>query len=125
MSELVIIIPDHAFRETVSIRAVPAIENGRYVELFFKSPSMVHIGRMPKEPDCANVLLAPQLRRVSRHHVLLVPDGSGWTVQDLESANGTYCNGQWVPPGRPQPLPEDCALLLGGIGGIKINVLVL
>lgn len=67
---------------------------------------------------------------VSRHHALIVPDGSAWVVVDLGSTNGTTVNGQTVrqrtladrdeikvgrflivfrggPPGVPAQPPED------------------
>ena len=67
---------------------------------------------------------------VSRHHALIVPDGSAWVVVDLASTNGTMVNGQTVrqrtladrdeihvgrflvvfrggPPGVPAQPPED------------------
>jgi type II secretory pathway predicted ATPase ExeA len=67
---------------------------------------------------------------VSRHHALIVPDGSAWVVVDLGSTNGTTVNGQTVrqrtladrdeikvgrflivfrggPPGVPAQPPEE------------------
>lgn len=37
---------------------------------------------------------------VSRHHARLVPTGGGFDVQDLDSRNGTYINGQRITRGR-------------------------
>ena len=31
--------------------------------------------------------------RVSRHHLRITPRGAGWTVEDLDTANGTFLNG--------------------------------
>jgi len=48
----------------------------------------VTIGR---EEDCDIVL--PE-RQVSRHHVRIFRDDSGFYIEDLKSKNGTYLNGQ-------------------------------
>ncbi len=50
----------------------------------------VHIGR---DPRCAIVVEASQHRAVSRHHAVVRPVASTWELCDLNSANGTYLNG--------------------------------
>ena len=54
----------------------------------------VHIGRHPD----ADVLLDDIT--VSRRHVEIVRDASGYTVTDLGSLNGTYLNGESIETAR-------------------------
>ncbi|MBM2809620.1 MAG: domain containing protein [Chloroflexi bacterium] len=49
--------------------------------------------------------------RVSRHHARIEPDGDGWIVQDMESTNGTYLEGQRVQIGR---FSSNAEISLGG-----------
>jgi pSer/pThr/pTyr-binding forkhead associated (FHA) protein len=53
-----------------------------------------------RHPSCDLVL---EEATVSRRHALLTFRDGGWTVQDLESTNGTHLNGQWVGRARLRP----------------------
>lgn len=64
------------------------------------------IGRDPE----ASVVLDDD--RVSRHHARLRPGGEAWTVEDLESKNGTALDGRRIDSA---PLPERAWLSLGGV----------
>ncbi|MBM83195.1 MAG: hypothetical protein CMJ78_21755 [Planctomycetaceae bacterium] len=46
-----------------------------------------------RHPDC-DVPLASSA--ASRHHMMIVQDGTHYSVQDLDSSNGTYVNGNEV-----------------------------
>lgn len=60
---------------------------------------------------------------VSRHHALIVPDGSAWSIVDLGSTNGTQVNGQTI---RQRTLADRdeikvgrfLLLFRGGPGGV-------
>ena len=45
-------------------------------------------------------------RSVSRRHAELTPDGSRWFIRDIDSANGTFVNGQRID-GRVELSPGD------------------
>jgi hypothetical protein len=49
-----------------------------------------------RDPDCDAVL---DDDRVSRRHAILVSDGSGWSITDLASKNGTLIDGMPVESG--------------------------
>jgi hypothetical protein len=48
--------------------------------------------------------------RASRHHARIVADGTGWTVEDLGSSNGTFVDGAQV---RRSRLDRDQILTVG------------
>ncbi|MFE6996375.1 FHA domain-containing protein [Microbacterium sp. NPDC057659] len=48
----------------------------------------------------------------SSHHARLVPRGGTWTIQDLESTNGTYLNGQRLT-GPPVPISIGMPIKVG------------
>jgi hypothetical protein len=50
---------------------------------------------------------------VSSQHARLNWDGSEWWAEDLNSANGTWVNGQTCPPGRKLLVPNGATLGLG------------
>ena len=50
---------------------------------------------------------------MSRHHAELHWDGHRCVVVDLDSTNGTFLNGQWLPPGQPQTVPPGAYLSFG------------
>ncbi len=52
---------------------------------------------------------------VSGRHARLNWDGAEWWVEDLGSRNGTFVNGQPMPPHRAQVIPFGATLLVGGI----------
>ena len=55
------------------------------------SPSRdYHVGRDP----LSDIVLADP--RVSWHHAVLHPDGGHWTLDDVGSTNGTYCEGHQI-----------------------------
>ncbi|MSP12647.1 MAG: FHA domain-containing protein [Chloroflexi bacterium] len=52
---------------------------------------------------------------VSRRHARITHQGGQWMVEDLNSTNGTFLNGQRLAPVRPQPLKDGDALRLGKV----------
>jgi adenylate cyclase len=50
---------------------------------------------------------------VSRDHSRIERTGDGWRVVDLGAANGTYLNGQRLPPDRPTPLGPGDEIRIG------------
>ena len=50
---------------------------------------------------------------VSSHHARIRWDGAGWWLEDLGSKNGTYVNGERVPPGTTQKVALGSKLRLG------------
>jgi pSer/pThr/pTyr-binding forkhead associated (FHA) protein len=37
---------------------------------------------------------------VSRHHARMLHGSGGWVLEDMESTNGTFLNGEQVSPGK-------------------------
>ncbi|MCI0681658.1 MAG: SpoIIE family protein phosphatase [Gemmataceae bacterium] len=52
-------------------------------------------------------------RAVSRHHARIIRQDDGWLVEDLDSSNGTFLNGQRLTPNTPVALTERDALQIG------------
>jgi len=61
-----------------------------------------------RDPRSAFVVDHPQ---VSRRHARITRHGDGWVVEDLESTNGTFLNGERVL--APQPLADGDVIELG------------
>lgn len=57
------------------------------------------------------VVLADDL--ASRQHVVIQPAGSGWTIADLGSTNGTRLNGRPLPPQQATPLQAGDQVEIG------------
>lgn len=49
---------------------------------------------------------------VSKFHASLSCDKNGWTISD-SSKNGTWLDGELLPPGKPRPLPYLTVVNLG------------
>ncbi|MBN1976179.1 MAG: NAD(P)H-dependent oxidoreductase [Anaerolineae bacterium] len=64
----------------------------------------VLIGRVKPEvtpvPDVDLVPHGGDRMGVSRHHARMLRGSGGWVLEDLESTNGTFLNGEQVPPGQ-------------------------
>lgn len=57
--------------------------------------------------NCDIIILDPK-NRVSREHAVLIVEGKKLTLIDTQSLNGTFVNGQKIPPGQPYPIsPND------------------
>ena len=52
-------------------------------------------------------------RAVSRHHARITRDNGDFRVEDLDSSNGTYLNGQRLAPHAPTALTERDSLQIG------------
>jgi pSer/pThr/pTyr-binding forkhead associated (FHA) protein len=70
-------------------------------------PSQLLIGR---SPDNQCVLNDPQ---VSVYHAAIHPEGSGYTIIDLASSNGTWVNGQQLPAKTPYVLRSRDTIRIG------------
>src|SRR5437867_9239510 len=64
-----------------------------------------------RDPECGLILEDP---RVSKRHARLAWTGSGWTLEDLGSRNGTAVNGR---PATGAPLGNGDAVSFGGLMG--------
>ncbi|MFW9804566.1 MAG: FHA domain-containing protein [Candidatus Thorarchaeota archaeon] len=79
-----------------TLEIVRGNEQGNTVRLKLKT-------RLGRERDNELVLTDP---RVSRYHTLIELVGGQWIIRDLESANGTFVNGQRIDEGHPLS-PDD------------------
>jgi pSer/pThr/pTyr-binding forkhead associated (FHA) protein len=50
---------------------------------------------------------------VSRKHLRIVRKGGKYFIKDLRSKNGTFVNGEAIPPGVEQPVEEGIPIVLG------------
>lgn len=50
---------------------------------------------------------------VSRRHAIISPQGAGFVIEDLASANGTFVNGQRLQPQSPTPIHHGDELKFG------------
>jgi pSer/pThr/pTyr-binding forkhead associated (FHA) protein len=53
--------------------------------------------------------------RVSRHHAIVAPHGSGWIVTDGRSSNGTRLNGTALEANRPSTLRAGDSIEIGPV----------
>ncbi len=79
-------------------------------EVFGLTADEVIIGRDPA--TCQVTLPKPPFERVSRQHAKIIRRLDGVYVQDLDSTNGTYLNGQRLT--QPAPLRPGYEITLGG-----------
>ena len=89
---------------------------GTFVPLVVLVQGEVILGRNVGNPNIPIVDLTPYsagLLGVSRHHAVIRPFGTGYSVEDLGSTNGTWVNTGQLTPGRPQPLDDNDAIRLG------------
>ena len=72
---------------------------------------VVSIGRVTGRAD-----IVVGDRTLSPEHARFIRLGTGtYGIQDLKSANGTFLNGQAVPPGTIWPLQDGDRLALGDV----------
>lgn len=99
-------------------------EARREVEVQLERP--VHVGRLDPSGDIFPEVDISQDDKqailVSRRHIRLFGQRSGILVEDLGSINGTYLNGQRLPPFIPESLSNGDSLLLGTLP-IEIEIL--
>ncbi len=62
--------------------------------------------------DADNDLVLP-LATVSRRHAVLIAEGDSWSIEDCGSYNGTFLNGERLPPGRPLPVRHADRIQVG------------
>jgi len=76
----------------------------------------VRIGRAPD-----NDIVVP-FETVSRRHARIVPVQGGYAVTDLGSANGTYLQGQRIPPNQPTLISGGQVIRIGDQLGNSVRI---
>src|SRR4051812_26948033 len=72
-----------------------------------------------RQVDCA---ISLQSKQVSRQHAQIVAQDGQHFLEDLGSSNGTYLNGQRLPPHAPAPLTERDMVQIGPyVFGLRVN----
>ena len=74
-------------------------------QTFYLDEAVVSIGRLGSNDVCLEDPF------VSRHHCVIRNEGDEYMIEDLNSANGTYLNGERVNAGS---LKEGCLIEIGG-----------
>jgi NADPH-dependent 2,4-dienoyl-CoA reductase/sulfur reductase-like enzyme/pSer/pThr/pTyr-binding forkhead associated (FHA) protein len=92
--------------KTLRLRAESGSLAGQTFEL---TPPEVMIGRDPE----ADISISEGT--VSWRHAKLAPSGSGWSVTDLDSTNGTALNGQSLEANREYPLEPGALIRIGDV----------
>jgi len=72
--------------------------------------------------DCDLIVRHPT---VGSHHCRLSHSADGFTLADLDSANGTYVNGVRIAPREPVPVPKRARLSVSagaGLSGCGVGV---
>src|SRR3984893_1608806 len=73
-------------------------------QTFYLDEPVVSIGRLGSNDICLEDPF------VSRHHCVIRKEGDEYVIEDLNSANGTYLNGERVNAGS---LKEGCLIEIG------------
>lgn len=68
---------------------------------------MIHIGRTPENE------IQIKDRFISRRHLRVLKKGEKYFLKDLESANGTFVDGDLIRPGVEVELPEGVPVVIG------------
>jgi len=89
------------------------LRNERSGEIHEFACAEVGIGRDP----ALQLSIAGEGRKVvSAHHARLLYRDNGWWIEDSDSRNGTFLNGQRLPARSPQPLTPSGIIRLGRTG---------
>lgn len=71
--------------------------------------------------DPGNNIEVP-LPEVSRQHAQVIPSGTGYTVEDLNSANGTYLRGRKISPRQQVSLANGDVVRIGDRAGNSVSL---
>lgn len=77
--------------------------------------------KIGRSHEHANLVL--ENTNVSRLHCILHEEmNGGWTLEDQDSANGTFVNGKQIPPYKPVPIQEGARIELAPVeyGGVEM-----
>jgi predicted component of type VI protein secretion system len=119
----VVVAADRDYYDRMRAAAIPGAPEipfpAFYPERRFPlAASQLLIGRRSRkrgiEPDI-DLTGPPEDAAVSHTHAVLVPGTDGWSVVDLDSANGTYLNGSedQIEPNTPVPLRNGDRIHVG------------
>jgi hypothetical protein len=123
---------DRSYFEVVRAQADPGAEVvpfPRFVaeRRFRLTGAQMLVGRRSRSrgvhPDI-DLIGPPEDLGVSHVHALLVADGEGWAVVDLDSANGTYVNDPAsypITPNVPVPLRDGDRVYLGAWTSLVVS----
>jgi pSer/pThr/pTyr-binding forkhead associated (FHA) protein len=111
------------YRETSALQVMKKEEEAKIIgrlrvinpgsDTHLLAGTLVHLNRvngLGTAPD-NDIILGDMF--VSGHHFLLRWDGRRWWVEDLNSKNGTWINGQPLTPAQPQVIHPGAAIAAG------------
>lgn len=90
--------------QNVSVRMFPT--------LVFTLPSLKGECRFGRAPD--NAIILP-FAAMSKHHGVIRESGGQWTIADIGSKNGTFCDGQRLQADVPVALRDGASIRFGDV----------
>jgi serine/threonine protein kinase len=97
----------------------------RHIHLF--GQQSIILGKLAKPPVTLTALIYPIdanatiCNRISRTHCVVRAEQSDFTVTDLEAANGTFLEGERIPPNRPVPITKPVKLTLADVLDLRLS----
>ncbi|KAL9410803.1 hypothetical protein AB3S75_044556 [Citrus x aurantiifolia] len=86
----------------------------------FKPGSKIRIGRIVRGND-----VTIKDEGISSKHLIIESVSGKWTIQDLDSCNGTFLNSKTLPPNTPFDLRENDTIKLGDCTTISVQMITM
>jgi pSer/pThr/pTyr-binding forkhead associated (FHA) protein len=100
------------------LRYIGISDHPRLIEVSVTSGSIFTIGRFDISVGIkqSNFEFDKKTKAVSRRHSAIERNADGYSIVDLESAGGTFLNGQKLPPNAPFKLERGARVSFGNLG---------
>ncbi len=97
----------------IEVNTVTVSIKGEKIGTFNLSDDSTIVGR---DPSKATIIISDAI--VSKTHLKITPDGENFILEDLNSTNGTYVNGEQI---NKEKITTDDIILIGKKGNILIR----